>query len=294
MRLLMLIVAVLCLQTVQAQRLYSEIGDIYVKSKKNVVDEAKLGAFYELKFRKDSTKLNDYTEAQTVLMISDHYLLFGDYNRLAFDSINDYLAASKRNARNDKARDEWREAINKWTYFFVTLTDLTKQQTTVQTYDVLRSYEYTYPTPHMEWQLVPGDTLIQNRPCKKATCTFSGRNYVAWYTETIPLPYGPYLFGGLPGLIMEIQDTRRNWIFTNNGFGKMPKYRSMYLYKKKYLKDLIVTTREKALTGYRNDIEDFANLSLEIFQVKVKRNGKMVTPEANKPKRPSNMLELQW
>ncbi len=51
---------------------------------------------------------------------------------------------------------------------------------------------------------------------------------------------------------------------------------------------------EKALTGYRNDIEDFANLSLEIFQVKVKRNGKMVTPEANKPKRPSNMLELQW
>lgn len=100
-------------------------------------------------------------------MISDNYLLFGDYNRLAFDSINDCLAASKRNARNDQARDEWMEAIEKWTYFFVTLTDLTKQQTTVQAYDILRSYEYTYPTPHMEWQLIPGDTLIQNRPCKK-------------------------------------------------------------------------------------------------------------------------------
>ena len=24
------------------------------------------------------------------------------------------------------------------------------------------------------------------------------------------------------------------------------------------------------------------------------KNGQMVTPEANKPKRPSNMLELQW
>lgn len=227
-------------------------------------------------------------------MISDHYLLFGDYNRLAFDSINDYLAASKRNARNDQARDEWMEAIKKWTYFFVTLTDLTKQQTTVQAYDILRSYEYTYPTPHMEWQLIPGDTLIQNHPCKKATCTFAGRNYVAWYTESIPLPYGPYLFGGLPGLIMEIHDTKHNWIFTNNGFGKMPKYSSMYLYKKQYIQDLIVTTREKALTGYRNDIEDFDNLSLEIFKVKEERNGKMVTPEANNPKRPSNMLELQW
>ncbi|GAA6362285.1 GLPGLI family protein [Bacteroides uniformis] len=294
MRLLMFIAAILCLNTVEAQRLYSEVGDIYEKSKRAVVDNAKLGAFYELKFRKDSTKLNDYTKAQTVLMISDNYLLFGDYNRLAFDSINDCLAASKRNARNDQARDEWMEAIEKWTYFFVTLTDLTKQQTTVQAYDILRSYEYTYPTPHMEWQLIPGDTLIQNRPCKKATCTFSGRIYVAWYTESIPLPYGPYLFGGLPGLIMEIHDTKRNWIFTNNGFGKMPKYSSMYLYKKQYIQDLIVTTREKALTGYRNDIEDFDNLGLEIFKVKEERNGKMVTPEANNPKRPSNMLELQW
>ena len=110
----------------------------------------------------------------------------------------------------------------------------------------------------------------------------------------IALPYGPYLFTGLPGLIMEIHDEGRNWIFTNNGVGTMPQYSDMYLYKKRYIKDLIVTTRENALTGYRNDIEDFDNLSIEIFKVRVEKNGQMVTPEANKPKRPSNMLELQW
>ena len=59
----MFIATVLCLQTVEAQRLYSEVGDIYEKSKRTVVDNAKLGAFYKLKFRTDSTKLNDYTEA---------------------------------------------------------------------------------------------------------------------------------------------------------------------------------------------------------------------------------------
>lgn len=284
----------LCATASSAQRLFSPTGDHYDKSKRVVFDQAQLGAMYQLKFRPDSTKINDYTEAQTVLMISDHYVLFSDYYRLPFDSINDFMAESKRNARNAQARAEWMDAIKKWNYFFITLRDLNQQQTTVQTYDILRSYEYTYPTPVMEWQLEPGDTLIQNRSCKKATCTFSGRNYVAWYTESIPLPYGPYLFGGLPGLIMEIYDTKRNWIFTNNGFGKMPKYTSMYLYKKEYIEDLIVTTREKALTGYRNDVEDFDNLSLEIFKVKVERNGKMVTPEANNPKRPSNMLELVW
>ena len=61
----------LCSNTIKAQRLYSESGDFYEKSKRSVVDHAKLGVFYELKFRKDSTKLNDYTEAQTVLMVSD-------------------------------------------------------------------------------------------------------------------------------------------------------------------------------------------------------------------------------
>ena len=64
---------------------------------------------------------------------------------------------------------------------------------------------------------------------------------------------------------MEIHDEGRNWIFTNNGFGAMSQYSDMYLYKKKYIKDLIVTTHENALTGYRNDIEDFYNLSIEIY-----------------------------
>ena len=88
------ITILLCSTTIKAQRLYSESGDFYEKSKRCVVDKARLGAFYELKFRKDSTKLEDYTEAQTVLMISDKHLLFCDYNRLAFDSINDSSFAS--------------------------------------------------------------------------------------------------------------------------------------------------------------------------------------------------------
>ena len=145
MRFLVLFITILlCSTTIKAQRLYSESGDFYEKSKRSVVDHAKLGVFYELKFRKDSTKLDDYTEAQTVLMVSDKHLLFSDYNRLALDSINDYLASSKQNKKDQKAREEWMQAIKKWTFFFVTLTDLEEQKTTVQTYDVLRSYEYTY------------------------------------------------------------------------------------------------------------------------------------------------------
>lgn len=40
----------------------------------------------------------------------------------------------------------------------------------------------------------------------KATLSFRGRNWTAWYATDIPLPYGPWKFQGLPGLIMEMED----------------------------------------------------------------------------------------
>ena len=64
------------------------------------------------------------------------------------------------------------------------------------------------PLPDFQWKLEAGDTLILDKPCKKATCSYAGRNYVAWYTEEVNLPYGPYIFGGLPGLIIYLHDTK--------------------------------------------------------------------------------------
>lgn len=51
---------------------------------------------------------------------------------------------------------------------------------------------------------------------QKATTTFRGRDYVAWFTKEIPIPMGPYKFYGLPGLIMEIYDTDNiyHWTIT--------------------------------------------------------------------------------
>lgn len=47
---------------------------------------------------------------------------------MALDSINDYLASSKQNKKDQKAREEWMQAIKKWNFFFVTLTDLEEQK----------------------------------------------------------------------------------------------------------------------------------------------------------------------
>ena len=57
-----------------------------------------------------------------------------------------------------------------------------------------------------DWILTEETQLIGRFVCKKATTKFRGRNYTAWYTEQIPLPYGPWKLNGLPGLILEAYD----------------------------------------------------------------------------------------
>lgn len=47
--------------------------------------------------------------------------------------------------------------------------------------------------------------------CNRATLNFRGRNYIAWYAPKLPLPFGPWKFNGLPGLILEIYDTENSY-----------------------------------------------------------------------------------
>ncbi len=254
-----------------------------------VYDTADVNVLYKVRFLPDSTKRDDYREGLTLLMVSDDYTWFGDYYRLKADSVNNFLAKSKKNAHDEKANEDFDTLMGKATLDYITiLNDLKKSQTTVQLRE-LNKYQYTYPTPQFNWTLLPGDTVISNVPCKKATCQYAGRRFTAWYAESIPLPYGPYEFGGLPGLIMKLYDNKLNWIFTNNGISKAIPSDIMYLYKdKKYKK----TTREKALSAYRNEKENFMSLAVESGVLEVVEKGKdfdkLMAP------RPSNMLELEW
>ena len=99
--------------SLQAQTLFSPDGgmDHFQKTQRLVLDNAKIDVLYRLKYLEDSTKIQDYTEAQTVLRLSDHYALYTEYYKIALDSINDLCAESKKNAR--RYRTDWEEACKK-------------------------------------------------------------------------------------------------------------------------------------------------------------------------------------
>ena len=71
-------------------------------------------------------------------------------------------------------------------------------------------FVYSDSVPTLEWSFSDETTdSIMGYDCRKATVEFAGRNYTAWFTPEIPLPFGAYKFGGLPGLILKIEDAER-------------------------------------------------------------------------------------
>lgn len=71
---------------------------------------------------------------------------------------------------------------------------------------VMDSFLYTEPEPEIDWTLQPETKEVIGYRCNRATCTFRGRNYEAWYTNEIPSSLGPWKFCGLPGLILSVKD----------------------------------------------------------------------------------------
>jgi len=97
----------------------------------------------------------------------------------------------------------------------------------VRSYDkvYIDYYVYEEPLADIQWTLGSETKTICGYSCSKATASFRGRNWVAWYCD-LPFDNGPWKFGNLPGLILRVEDENKEHIFeaisirkSNTGFG---------------------------------------------------------------------------
>lgn len=69
-----------------------------------------------------------------------------------------------------------------------------------------------------DWQLQSDSTkTLLGYACHMATVRLGGREWKAWYTEDVPMSYGPYKLGGLPGLVLEAFSADGDYHFTCTG-----------------------------------------------------------------------------
>ncbi|MFP3599126.1 GLPGLI family protein [Chryseobacterium sp. SIMBA_029] len=72
----------------------------------------------------------------------------------------------------------------------------------------------------LNWKILPEKKMIGEYQCQKAVLDFAGRQWTAWFTEEIPFSDGPYKFRGLPGLIVQIGDSKEYHVFQLKGVQK--------------------------------------------------------------------------
>ena len=118
---------------------------------------------------------------------------------------------------------------------------------------------YTEDLDQIKWEIQADAKEISGYQVQKATTSFAGRDYIAWFTPEIPLSDGPYKFAGLPGLILELQDTEAEYVFEFGGFEELAdplenqnfseKYKEV---KKKELLDLVSTYESDPISYVNN------------------------------------------
>lgn len=103
---------------------------------------------------------------------------------------------------------------------------------------------------HLTWKLEDESKSILGYNCKKATGkTERGSDVEAWYTEEIPVSSGPESYNGLPGMILQVDINKEEFLIT-----------AINLEKSADKKELKIPSKGKKISP-----ADFATLQKEIF-----------------------------
>ena len=88
---------------------------------------------------------------------------------------------------------------------------------------VINFYLVEEPLPVINWKIQKDTMSFGALHCQKATGHFKGRDYEAWFCADLPFHNGPWKLNGLPGLILEASDTKKEVIFKFNSFEDISK-----------------------------------------------------------------------
>jgi len=99
---------------------------------------------------------------------------------------------------------------------------------------VMDDYKYTEPLTGQQWKILKDTATLYGLKCRKATTTFRGRDFEAWFTKDIPVANGPWKFYGLPGFIVKANDTKQQFSFEFNGIELPGKNEQMEIGQKNY------------------------------------------------------------
>ena len=118
---------------------------------------------------------------------------------------------------------------------------------------------------NFKWKISKEKRQILKYNCTKATTSFRGREYEAWFTDEIAIANGPWKFCGLPGLIVAVKDVNSKYSYELTGINLKANFDPAILaIPKVYQKDKAISQRDFIMT-YKNRIKQNEALSRVTF-----------------------------
>jgi GLPGLI family protein len=166
----------------------------------------KLVYYYE--FQVDSMDIYSSKQEDMILLLNDNQSYFYSSSKYSLDTL-------KSNNKNKSIQELLilKQNIPKQRVKFEIEKNFKTQKVKYYEKIFLTTYKSEKDYEKLDWSIQNETKEIGGFVCSKATTTFAGRNYTAWFTNEIPISNGPYKFDGLPGLIVEIYDSKNHHHF---------------------------------------------------------------------------------
>ena len=216
---------------------------------------------------------------QAYLQLGERFSKFLDVNTIKRDS----LLKEQSNFETVGAKEI--NELGKYNVIYKknVLKDLSSNTIFVQERVSKNVYQYQEPIPKQNWILTNDKMTILGYQCRSAKLTFRGRNYIAWYATGIPKSDGPYIFAGLPGLVLKITDEQQEYDFSAIAIEK----KKVNIYWRNE-KNIVTVSRDDFRKIQRNYFE---NPGLFLSSKAYDETGKEMLPQI--PTRYYNPLELE-
>lgn len=203
-----LLISLVILATIYSQA-QNKVEVTNTNNSYSLIDNSSYKCIYDYKYQSDSLNKNSTKEAYMTLLIGSKYNVFKSEFNFHIDSLL-YLMS-----KGLVSEEQITEGFAQYTPGGPKYTIISKnnEEEVNLIYPTTEGVWETMENVTRNWKLGSKSDSVNGYSCKKAFINFKGRKYTAWYTPEIPLPYGPYKFSGLPGLIVKISDQQNTHCF---------------------------------------------------------------------------------
>ncbi|SMP32636.1 GLPGLI family protein [Chryseobacterium profundimaris] len=127
-------------------------------------------------------------------------------------------------------------------------------------YDTFKTAHLIIPENDLpKWKIENEFMNINSISCQKATTTYKGRVWEAWFSKEYPINDGPYKFSGLPGIIVSIKDSENDHIFN---LIQIKKINEIFSLLPKSAKRITFPEYKKIMNSFTFTSEDIESMSI--------------------------------